>query len=65
MTLIEIVEGPKQDNAVKLDVLKDMKERLNTMVNGMINEHSDRSSELSELIEKLRLVCGLSVEFTT
>ncbi|RYN83414.1 hypothetical protein AA0117_g1571 [Alternaria alternata] len=55
MTLIEIVEGPKQDNAVKLDVLKDMKERLNTMVNGMINEHSDRSSELSELIEKLRL----------
>ena len=51
-----IIEGLKQGNAIELGVLKDMKEGLNTVVDGMINECLDRSDGLAELAEKLQLV---------
>ena len=51
-----IIEGLKQGNAIELGVLQNMKEGLNTVVDGMINECLSRSDGLSELTEKLKLV---------
>jgi hypothetical protein len=51
-----IIEGLKQGNAIELGVLKDMKEGMNAVVDGMINECLNRSDGLSDLMEKLQLV---------
>jgi hypothetical protein len=51
-----IIEGLKQGNAIELGVLKDMKEGMNAVVDGMINECLNRSDGLSDLTEKLHLV---------
>ncbi|RYO56312.1 hypothetical protein AA0116_g8483 [Alternaria tenuissima] len=60
MTPIEIAEGLKQRNAVRLSMLKDTKEKFNTIVDRLIDEHLSQSDEFSERTEKQRLG-----EFTT
>jgi hypothetical protein len=51
-----IIEGLKQGNAIELGVLRDVKEGMNAVVDGMINECLNRSDGLSDLMEKVRLV---------
>ena len=51
-----IIKGLKQGNGVELGVLQNLKEGLNTVVDGMINDCLNRSDGLSELTETLKLV---------
>jgi hypothetical protein len=55
MTPIEIAEGLKQRNAVRLSMLKDTEEKFNTVVDRLIDEHLSQSDEFSERTEKQRL----------
>ncbi|CAN9097348.1 unnamed protein product [Alternaria alternata] len=55
MTPIEIAEGLKQRNAVRLSMLKDTKEKFNTIVDRLIDEHLSQNDEFSERTEKQRL----------
>ena len=59
-----IIEGLKQGNTIELGVLQNLKEGLNTVVDGMINECLNRSDGLSELTEKLKLVETLVFELS-
>ncbi|KAI4619867.1 hypothetical protein J4E83_005724 [Alternaria metachromatica] len=58
-----IIEGLKQGNGVELGVLQNLKEGLNTVVDGMINQCLSRSDGLAELTENLSL--GSSSEAAT
>ena len=60
-----IIEGLKQGNGVELGVLQNLKEGLNTVVDGMINECLSRSDGLTELTEKLSLVSDIILNLST
>ncbi|CAN9082081.1 unnamed protein product [Alternaria sp. RS040] len=55
MTLSDIAEGLKQRNAVRLNMLKDTKKNLNTIVDELIDEHLNESDQSDGPTKKRRL----------
>ncbi|KAB2102563.1 hypothetical protein AG0111_0g8919 [Alternaria gaisen] len=55
MTLSDVAEGLKQRNAIRLNMLKDTKDKLNTIVDELIDEHLSQSGQSGGPTKKRRL----------
>jgi hypothetical protein len=59
MSADAIIEGLTQGNAAEIELVRKLRKGLDFIAEGMRNECYNRSDALSELKEKLQMVCNL------